>query len=231
MSSYDLNLYEEIALLSLRDEEGTVGVGMFSYAAAGAIVMELLLQERLELEGEGRKQVAALVDSSPMGDVLLDEALELIAKSKKPRSLQHWISKFAGISKLKHKAVEGLCKSGILRDEEDRVLFIFPRRIYPENDPRPEELIIERLRSAILGDAENLGTRTTVLVALANQAGALRSIFERKELKARKERIKTITDGDAVGQATKKAIDAMQAAIAVSVITSSVVAATVASSS
>ena len=50
----ELHLYEEIMLLALRDEEGTVASGtMYNYAVGGALLAELLLEQRLRIEEPG----------------------------------------------------------------------------------------------------------------------------------------------------------------------------------
>jgi hypothetical protein len=45
----------------------------------------------------------------------------------------------------------GLGARGVLREEVDRVLWLFRRRIYPEVDPGPERELLQRLRRAVRG--------------------------------------------------------------------------------
>ena len=73
----ELHLYEEIMLLALRDEDGTVASGaMYSYAVGGAILAELLLKQRLCIEEpRKRKKLVTLV----MGD-----AHEQVKRLKEP---------------------------------------------------------------------------------------------------------------------------------------------------
>ncbi|MHB8902488.1 MAG: GPP34 family phosphoprotein, partial [Thermoguttaceae bacterium] len=59
-----------------------------------------------------------------------------------------------------------------------------------------------------------IDTRTAVLLSLASSTGILPTVFDRKELAPRQEHIDRITKGEQVGQAAKEAIDAMQAALA-----------------
>jgi hypothetical protein len=134
--------------------------------------------------------------------------------------------KFAGIKKLKHRVAEKLAHRGILKVDQDQVLLIFTRTIYPEVDPRPENEIIERMRRAIFTEIGDVDPRTAVLIALAKAADLLKYSFDKKKLKERKARIEAIANGDLVGQATKEAIQAMQAAVMVAVIIPATVAAT-----
>ena len=219
-----LFLQEELMLLALRDEEGTIASagGMYHYAIGGAIAAELLLRNRIEVE-QSKKQLVNLVNSNPVGDPVIDECIERIAGRKKRASLQTWVSNFVGIKNLKHRVAKGLCERGILQAAEDRVLLIFSRKTYPELNPEPERALVERLRCAIFTDSEDVDSRTVVLISLASGTSMLNAVFDRKELKRRKARIEQIISGEATGQAAKQAIEAMQAVIFMSTITTTTV--------
>ena len=134
------------------------------------------------------------------------------------------MQRFGGVSQLKHRVGRGTRRKGVLREDETRVLLLFTRRIYPELDPVHERRIIERLERAVYSDTATVDPSTTVLVALAHHAGLLKANLDRKRLKTRKERLKAITAGDAIGKATKQAIEAVQAAIFVAAIMPAIIA-------
>ena len=214
-----LFLHEEVMLLALRDKEGTVVPGtLYQYAIGGAILAELLLTERIAVDESRRSKLVDVINSEPVGNPLVDECLERIAAARRRASLQNWVSRVAGIRDLKHRTACQLCKRGILRADEDTVLLLFRRRIYPEVDPQPERRLIERLRRAIFSDTPDVDPRTAILVSLARSAGLLKVVFDKKQLRARKTRIKQIADGQITGKATKEAIEAMQAAVMVACI-------------
>jgi len=213
-----LPLHEEVLLLALRDDEGTVASGtMYQYAVAGAILSELMLQGRIAVDDSGRKKLAKVIDPRPTGAPLLDECLDKIAATR-PKPLDDWVGKFANIKNLKHRVAVRLCDRGILREEEGKILLVFTRTIYPETDPRPEQEIVERLRRAVFTDTRDLDPRTVVLVSLANSAGILKVVFDKKELKRRKERLEQVINGELMGKAAQEAIQAMEAAVMVAVI-------------
>lgn len=222
--SYSIHLHEEIMLLALRDKEGTVAAGaMYQYAIGGAILAELLLSQHFRAVESGKKTLVKVVNPAPPGDPIIDECLSLVRNSEKTRTLQHWVSRFAGVKKLTHRVAEQLCRRGILRADEDKVLLIFTRKIYPEVNPEPERQLIERLREAIFTDTGDLAPNTVVLVSLANSVGLLNIVFDKKELKKRKGRIEKIVNGEIVGKAATEAIQAVQAAIMSAVIIPTVV--------
>ena len=111
-----------------------------------------------------------------------------------------------------------LMAAGCAKEAEDKVLWVFNRTVYPEVTHEPEQQLSERLHAAIFSDACDLDTPTVVLIALAHHAGLLRNVFARRDLKQRKQRLQQITSGNAVGQATREAIEAMQAAVMVACI-------------
>ena len=224
----DLFLHEEIMLLALRDEEGTMTSGVeYSYGIGGAILAELLLGERLRVVTPKKKPLAEAVGSGRFGDPVIDECLARVRDAKKRASLETWVSRFVGTKNLRHRVAGGLAKRGILRADTGRVLGIFSRKIYPEVDPGPEKRIIERLRRVIFQGVSDIDPRTVALVSLANHTGLLKAVFGKKEMKAHKERIEKIMNGDLTGKATKAAIEAMQAAVLVACILPAILVTTV----
>lgn len=221
----ELHLYEEILLLALRDKKGTVFSSVNYHLALGAALLaELILENTVEVEVLGKKKYLKLKKYATTGDDLLDECIEKLNTAKRRASLQTWLSRFSNMKQIKQRAVRQLCLRGILKEEEDTILLIFKRRIYPEIDPTAEREIIERLRTLIFTNDAQPEVRTIILLSIANSVGLLRHIFDRKQLKQRKERIRQITNGEIIGQATKEAVEAIQAAIAIAAIMPAIVA-------
>ncbi len=212
-------LHEELILLALHDEKGTIASasGMYQYALGGAILAELLLAGRIEVE-DSKKKLVHLVDPEPVGDTLIDECLGKIGHAKKPTTPQGWVMSFAGIKNLKHRVAEGLCARDILQGQQDTVLFVFSRKTYPELNPEPERELVDRLDQAIFTECEDLDARTVVLISLAHSTGLLNAVFGRKELAARKARIEQLISGEIVGEAAKGAVEAVQTALFISTI-------------
>jgi Golgi phosphoprotein 3 len=208
-------LHEEFMLLALREETGTIETSVYiEYPLAAAILSELLLQKRIELdEAKKRKQLVNLVNSTPLGDPILDEALEKIRKAKRRASLKTWVGRMAHLKKLKHRTALQLCKRGILRAHEDKVLLIFKRGIYPELDPGPEKRLVERLRKVIFTDVKDIEPRDAIIIALAHHTHLLKKKFDKKDLKERGKRIKQIAESSLAAKAVKELMDAINVAI------------------
>ncbi len=214
-SRNQLGLHEEVLLLHLNDDKGTHFTAHTNYAVAGAILIEMFLNERIRLGGRKNKLVE-LVHSASLGNPLLDEFLWEIRDAKKQSRLQSSLTRVAGSRDLVQRVAKELCNRGILREEEKTSLWIFRRNVYPQVDPAPKRELIERMREAIFTDIEEIEPRTAVTVTLAKSTEILPVIFDRKSLKSRKKRIEQIAEGNAVGHVTKEAIAALQAATDVS---------------
>jgi golgi phosphoprotein 3 len=222
MNTWDkLHLYEEVMLLALKDREGKPELGsMYQYALGGALLAELLGSNRVRLVDDNRR--VSLIDTTPLGDILLDHCLEQISKARKQKKTADWVAAFAAVKDLKHKAVAGLCSRGILRREEKKVLLLFTSKLYPQVDPTPEREVVERLRAAVFTQGADVEPRTVLLVALAGASDLLKMVFDKKDLKAAGERIERLVDSSPISKATRKAVEAAQAA-AISVATSAAI--------
>lgn len=216
--SHPLRLHHELLLLALHDDKGTVQVsGMLDIGLAGALFCELLLDERVELRPEGRRgrPLTTVVSRATFGDEVLDEGLRLLAEARRRANPANTVSRLARIKRLRARTAIALCRKGILRESEDRVLWLFKRRIYPTVNPQPEAALVARIRQAIEQPDDPVDPRTALLVTLAQLVGALRPLYPRKELRAHKDRLKELQESaGSGGEAARKAIEAAQAAAA-----------------
>jgi Golgi phosphoprotein 3 len=205
----NLFLYEEIMLLALKDEEGTIASGtMYNYAVGGAIIAELLLGQSITVDQSKRRKLVSVVNPELLNDSLIDEWLMKMSSAKRRKTLQDWVSRIANTKDLKHRIAIQLCQRGILKMDEETILLLFTRRIYPEINPEPEREIINRLHNTIFTDTDDIDARTVVLLSLAKSANILPVIFGKREIKQRKKRIEQVVNGDMAGKATKEAIEA-----------------------
>ncbi|MDG1872664.1 MAG: GPP34 family phosphoprotein [Mariniblastus sp.] len=221
-----LFLHQELLLLAIRDDQGTFSGGMYLYAVGGAMVSELLIQQRI-IANDEKKQVVAVIDDSSTGDAILDELLGLIGGAKKNRGMQHWVSKAAHLPKLQHRVAQQLCDAGILQRDEKKVLWLFTHQVYPELDGSVEDGIRAKMAKVMFDEQAKPDPQTAVLIALGLHAGLLRSNFAKDELSQHKVRIKKIASGDVLATgATQATIQAVQAAILMAAVLPAMTAAT-----
>ncbi|MFC1493382.1 GPP34 family phosphoprotein, partial [candidate division KSB1 bacterium] len=190
------------------------------------IISELLLNNRIIIKEEKNRKMVTVRNPKPFGDPVLDECLDMVVREEKLRDLRHWVFKFSSVKDLKNRVAQSLSNKGILKEDEDKVLLIFTRKIYPETNPLPEKEIIKRLENAIFTDSQEIDPRTVILISIANQTGILRVVIDKTELKNRKKRIEQITNGEVIGKAAKEAIEAVQAAVMVACIMPAIITTT-----
>lgn len=206
-----ITLAEEIALLSLDDESGSVkqrqSVG---WAVAGALLLELVLAERVRVSGK----YLELVDTSPKGEELLDgrtESIRAWMRGRTKRRVTEWLTKDQ--SKAIGAAVERLRGRGVVVEERRKALGVFPVRRYPEADGAVERELRERLASAVRKGAEP-DERTASLIAVIHAAGLHGLAFPEAPRKEVKARTAAISDGRWAAESIRDAIRDMRLAMA-----------------
>ncbi|MFY9255006.1 MAG: GPP34 family phosphoprotein [Fuerstiella sp.] len=226
--SAQLPLHQQVLLLALNDRTGTFCHGLYLYSVAGAMVSELLLQRRI-VRGEGKDGDVSVANMEATGDELLDELLQMIQSSKKPRSLSHWVRQTAGLKDLPHRVAHQLSEKGVVKEDKKKFLWVFTQRIYPEIDGTFEDDIRQRMANIMFDESTVPDGQTAVLIALARHASLLKPNFPAVELQQHKERINSLANGDVLASdATKETIKAVQAAILVATVVPAIVASTMA---
>jgi hypothetical protein len=229
-STVSLTLPEQVLLVALKDESGTLEskASYWRQVLAGAVLAELIVSERIEL---GERKRVNLLNSEPTNNPLSDHWLSAIQARENPKTMNQWISKISGMSKLLHQLANQLCEKGVLKLEESKVLFVFNRKTYPTVNPEPEQTMVQQLSNAIFEANDDIDVRTMLLISLLHPAGMLGIYFENKALRPQKDRINQIIQGEAVGQSTAAAIQAVQTAIIVAAVMPAIIASTTATTS
>ncbi len=209
-----LRFAEEIVLLSLRDDDGKfvpVPVTSMQHALAGAVLMDLALENRIDTDPEN----LILVDSTPVGDSLLDPTLELIAAGEQ-HDARYWVEQTARqADEIKELALARLIERGVLEQHEERFLWVFRSRRYPLIDGREEREVKLRILGVLLSD-EIPDPRDIVIICLADACGILRHLLTKRELEGVSDRIEQVRKLDLIGQAMSQAIQDIELWLATS---------------
>lgn len=217
-------LAEDLLLLALDDDKGTVSWQRSTavpYGLGGALLTDLAALGRVDTVD---KKIV-VTDPSPTGDELLDEALQTIQASKKPRDAKHWVGKLGGRKGLKEQLARRLVERGILREEEHKFLWVFDSPRFPTSDPGPEASLRGQIRDVVIAGVEP-DTRMLLLLSLINATDLTDAIFEKDERKQAKRRIKELVEGEQFGKAVGSAVsDATTAAIVAATTAATVAAA------
>jgi Golgi phosphoprotein 3 (GPP34) len=223
MGGMTLRLADELLLL-VYDDAGSMQASaqVVDYGLAGALLMELMLAERLAVPDKR----LVVTDPSPVGDPLADQALARIAADRRGRKPKDWVGPLSG--GLRERVLDRLVDAGLLRREEDRVLWVFPRTRFPSAsgaEPLPEGEARRRLLAAV--DASGpVDERTAALCALVRAVGIERIAVPDRPRREVRDRFQEIVEISWPADAVRKAITEMEAAVTTAVIVATTAATT-----
>jgi len=125
---------DELVLLALDEETGRWSRRGLRFPIAGAVLFELALQRRIEVDGDS----LVVIDPTPTGVAYLDRVLAQLDAEPGKQDTALWIDRI-GLSAeaIQEAVVERLIGRGILRLDVGRSLGVFPRRRYPARVVRP----------------------------------------------------------------------------------------------
>jgi golgi phosphoprotein 3 len=209
----DLALHEQLLLLALHDEKGTMHTWLFAYAAAAAILVELIDRGKLGIEHVKAHAILNATDTSPTGLALLDDVLKQVANVPRPLPVESWITSIAASAGLQDRIADALCQRGILARSEGRVLWVFSRKTYPTADSAPEKALVAALQSELTGTAP-LTAHGSVLLALGHETSILAHVFDAAQLTTHRDRINDAMKLAALAPAQQDVVRAAVAAIA-----------------
>ncbi len=200
-----LTFVEEILLLLLDDDSGAmkrVAPNVMELLLAGAILMDLALRGRLDCD----LQRLVVVDSTPVGEEILDGPLAEIVEAADEADARTWVVRLSARSKqVQEAALARLVERGILRVEDRSFLWVFGSRRYPMVDDREEREVKLRILDVLLSDRIP-APRDVALICLADASNAFQVILSPRELRHAAARIELVRGFDLIGQAMGRAI-------------------------
>ena len=139
------------------------------------------------------------------------ELLDLL-DTRKPKNAIYKAGQGGFARRLRETLQQGLAARGVLREEQVKVLGLFPSTTWPAHDPAPEVAVRQRVLTALTEDAAP-DESTSALVSLLLATDLIRKLFPDQDRRALKRRAKEISESEWAGSAVKQAIDSMNAAI------------------
>jgi hypothetical protein len=212
-----LSLAEELMLLALKDEKGSVIMSASTalpYGLAGALLLDLFFRQKITFNGK----TVEVVDPAPTGDTLLDETLALISGTEKHKTAKYWVQKIERkIKKLRDRIADQLVQKEILKPEEHRLLWVFQYQRYPTVNISPEMEIRQRIRNIVLLNHPP-DDKDRALISLVKACSLVNEIFSGEERRQAKKRIKEITEEEKIGKAVSYVVAEITAAVTAVVI-------------
>jgi cytochrome P450 len=209
-----LSFAEELLVLVLDEGRGELAPNLptrsLDLALAGAVMMDLALEDRIDTDPER----LILVDSTPLGDDILDPTLAEIADADETQDTGYWLERTARRGhRIRRAAVMRLTERGILRSEAHGVLSLTPSvsrsRRYPTADGQPVEEARLRIMRVLFSD-DVPDPRDIAMVALADACGVFRTILSSEEREQVRDRIDLLKNLDLIGRTMSLAIEGIK---------------------
>jgi hypothetical protein len=217
----DLSLADEYLLLALDDTSGRplLSGQHLQLALAGASVADLTLRGALEVsdgaDGGRAGRFRATGRAAP-SDPMQREVLGLV-HDRRPKDAVRKVGQGSFARRLRDVLQQGLAARGVLREEEVKILGLFPSSTWTPHDRAPEAAVRERVLAALTGRAD-ADERTAALVSLLLATDLIRKIFPDQDRRALKRRAKEIAESEWAGAAVKRAIDELNAVMVASTV-------------
>ncbi|MGI8680127.1 MAG: GOLPH3/VPS74 family protein [Jatrophihabitans sp.] len=222
----DLLLAEQLFLLTHDDESGKAD-GPLAYGSgiAGALLLDLATEGLLEVDD---KFIVTTGDAA--SHPLLTAVLTELRMSGKPRSASHWVNKLpSALKPLDTQVGRSLVERGVLAEDPHKTLGLFASTRWPEVDAAPERALRDQL-TAVLANGVEPGRRTELLIALLSPLNMICGLVDKEYRKDAGRRADAIVaankDGRSISGAVSQSVQAVQAAVMVSVLTPVIVSTT-----
>ena len=222
-------------MLLLLDDEGgeflRVSETSLQCALAGAVLMDLALENRIDTDPDR----LLLVDSTPVGDDLLDPTLVRIGQAAETREgfqrfvdgdgrnaeelethdALYWVKRTAeDAEQIRERGIQRLVECGILEEQDECFLWVFKSRRYPTVDGEAEREVKLRIMEVLFSDVIP-DPRDIVIICLADVCGLFKEMFSARELESIGPRIKQVRKLDLIGQAVSQAVSEIEMGIAI----------------
>jgi hypothetical protein len=214
----DLLIAEDLLLLLLDDEKGTMPSTQHQPLLGGALLIELALAGLVEV-GEKHKlwrttPVHAAAGADPADPELRAAVAVVAAKQRSAQDLVNRIGKGA-----RERLLARLVERGILERREGRFLGLFPRTTWPAADVAHERQVRQRLHDVLVTGLDP-DPRTAALIALLHAVGQAHKQVAAPGVPAGdvRRRAKAVSQGAWAADAVRDAVQASQAAMTAAVV-------------
>ncbi len=199
-------------LLLLDDHDGTfarVPRASLDYALAGAVLMELALENRIDTDLDR----LVVLDATPLDDGLLDPTLADIAGDE-GGDARYWVQRTANrAEEIRELALDRLVEHGILERRDERFLWVFESRRYPVIEGEAEREVKLRIMEVLFSDVIP-DPRDVVIISLAHACGIFDRLLSRQEVQNASARIEQVRRLDLISQAMSQVIVDLEVSIA-----------------
>jgi len=160
-----------------------------SICLAGAWIMDLILREKLLIEGKKLR----VIDTNSTGDEYLDEILSIIKDSEKIRKLNRWVDLLSRrhIFQNYTLALKRLESQGILKFEGKVTARIFYKFSYDFTKPEVKQSLLEQIQKVLIDNLDP-DTELLCLLSLLRISSLINVCISKENRKVAKNRIEDL---------------------------------------
>ena len=206
-----LLMVEELHVLLLdRQKGGLIDIDdrNMGYAFAGAALMDLAKERRIDTD----LKTLTVLDSTPLGNDILDPLLAAISMADSEADTVFWIERFSSpeiVNRIRRQVAERLIRRDILNKDPGGTLFLNEQvkltRRYPGiNLPLGQDVVLRVMNVIFSEDIPS--PDEAMLIALADACRIFERILGKSEVEERRERIALVRGLDLLGLSVRNAI-------------------------
>ena len=201
----ELSISDQIVLLGL-GEDGVLDRpydGRLDYAIAGASLLDLSFQNRIDTDPNR----LFIITADSTGNPLLDSVLHQINSGPPNQPISYWISEIARYALvLRQQIIEDLIDRRVIEREAGRRLIVLKSEKFPPVDPQVVRDVQRKLIDTLLSD-EIPDPEEAALVSLARASGLLDVLLSKQERRRVEPRVVRLARLDLIGQRVNQALD------------------------
>ncbi len=194
-----LTLSEQLMLLGLNDEKGTVIFTVktqFPYAISGAILFDLYYKGIISIRDES----IIVTKKEQPACKFIEYAADILIQSGKNHEINTAAAKLADhYDEISSLILDSLVTKGILKKEMHKLLWILKQEVYPTADPAPERMLRDTIRAVILDD-KLPNNKELVLISLIGACDLVNEIFTYEEREIAEDKISVLSDEEFLEQ-------------------------------
>lgn len=213
-----MTIAEDFLLFVTEPETGVCQLGSARSNATlgGAILLDLVYAERVELKGSGRHAKAVLTDREPLGDPELDAAIVTL-QTRGPLPPQSAVRALG--RKMRAPLYAALEADGAVRSEPHRIWGLWPSSRHPVTDFGRRNTLRHAIQNCLLAGQPADGA-TGPIISLLGAAEMLKIAVEQPDLRLARARAKEVSVDDWPCEGVRKATRSTNAALLDAVISS-----------
>jgi hypothetical protein len=199
-----LTLIDQLTLLALDDNKGVFipDSTTFSYAIAGAVILELVLEEQIDISDD----LVTVKPGARTDNPVLNQFLEMIRESKKQRKIKSWLEKIGQKGdEIKKETLAKLIDDGILVKKEEKILWVFQVDKFPTHNPRPENQLRGRLYDIVINHHKP-DLKEVMILNLVESCRLEEEVFGKEKARVFKKEMERIKAEDHISGVVNKTV-------------------------